>query len=180
MPSEGPELPNDDSELSNDDSKLPTNDSDSPSDETTNNGEVSETVNGKWELDPVTNMMYKLNGDGTSYSVYAGEFPEGIKEFVIPGEYRGLPVTKALGAPQETSIETIILSEGIREIDAGFGDCFDVKNIYIPSSVTYIADGAFNSRHTMGNIPHFVKNNVIEKIVVAEGNPYIIMWKEIA
>ncbi len=148
-----------------DQSELPTN-------EATNNDEASEIVDVNRELDPVTNMIYKLNDDGKSYSVYAGEFPEGIKELVIPGEYKGLPVTKAYGAPQETSIETIIISEGIREIDAGFADCFDIKNIYIPASVTYIEEGAFNSRHTMGNLPHFVKNNVIEKIVVAEGNPY--------
>ena len=124
------------------------------------------------EYDPTTYMRYTLNADGKSYSVCPAGLPEVIKELVIPGEYKGLPVTgmkgKFLG---DSSIETIIISEGIKEILIGFDYCRDIKNIYIPASVSYITEHAFNCRATMGG-HGFIKSNVIEKIVVAEGNQY--------
>ena len=123
------------------------------------------------EYDPTTHMRYTLNDDGMSYSVCPAELPEVIKELVIPGEYKGLPVTEIKGKFFEHSIETIIISEGIKEISMSFSyRCSGLKNIYIPDSVIYIAEGAFNCRATMGG-DGFIKSNVIEKIVVAEGNP---------
>lgn len=130
-----------------------------------------ENINANGEYDPATYMRYTLNSDGKSYSVCPTELPETMKELVIPGEYKGLPVTKVAGKfLGESSIETIIISEGIQEISIGFDYCSDIKNIYIPSSVIYITDGAFNCRATMGG-HGFIKSNVIEKIIVAEGNP---------
>ena len=146
--------------------------------ETTNTGETPATDDMEGEFDPdrlegeidlETHMRYTLNDDGKSYSAH----PIGVpKKLVIPGEYKGLPVTKLCACKLlEASIETIIISEGIKEV-SGFYECLDIKNIYIPASVIYIPEGTFNSRPTMGGIPSFVKSNVIEKIVVAEGNPY--------
>ena len=130
------------------------------------------TINIEGELDPATNMRYTLNSDGKSYSVCPEGMPETTKELVFPGEYKGLPVTKIKGNFKgEYSIETIVISEGIEEILIGFDYCRDIKNIYIPSSVIHIQEGAFNCRATMGG-HGFIKSNVIEKIVVAEGNPY--------
>ena len=130
-----------------------------------------ENINANGEYDPATYMRYTLNSDGKSYSVCPTELPETMKELVIPGEYKGLAVTKVAGKfLGESSIETIIISEGIQEISIGFDYCSDIKNIYIPSSVIYITDGAFNCRATMGG-HGFIKSNVIEKIIVAEGNP---------
>lgn len=124
------------------------------------------------EYDPATYMRYTLNDDGISYSVCPTGLPEVIKELVIPGEYKGLPVTKIYGKfLGDSSIETIMISEGIKEILIGFDYCRDIKNIYIPASVIYIKEGAFNCRATMGG-HGFIKSNVIEKIVVAEGNRY--------
>ncbi len=131
----------------------------------------SETIDIDGEYDPATYMRYTLNSDGKSYSVCPSGLPDVIKELVIPGEYKGLPVTKIDGkCLEDSSIETIIISEGIQEILIGFYYCRDIKNIYIPASVIYITDGAFNCRATMGG-HGFIKSNVIEKIVVAEGNP---------
>lgn len=131
----------------------------------------SETVDTDGEFDPATNMKYTLIDGGMAYSVCPEGLPEVIKELVIPGEYKGLPVTKIHGKfLGDSSIETIIISEGIQEILIDFDYCRDIKNIYIPSSVIYITDGAFNCRATMGG-HSFIKSNVIEKIVVAEGNP---------
>ena len=65
------------------------------------------------EYDHATHMRYTLNDDGNSYSVCPSGLPDVIKELVIPGEYKGLPVTKVYGAMGERSIETIIISEGI-------------------------------------------------------------------
>ena len=130
------------------------------------------TINIEGELDPATNMRYTLNSDGKSYSVCPEGLPNVINELIIPGEYNGLPVTKIQGKfLEECSIETIIISEGIKEIAIGFDYCRYIKNIYIPASVISIQEGAFNSSATMGG-HGFIKSNVIEKIVVAEGNPY--------
>ncbi len=132
----------------------------------------AETIDMKGEYDPATYMRYTLNSDGKSYSVCPAGLPEVMKELVIPGEYKGLPVTKIDGKfLGDSSIETIIISEGIQEILIGFDYCRDIKNIYIPASVIYITRGAFNCRATMGG-HGFIKSNVIEKIVVAEGNRY--------
>ncbi len=142
--------------------------------ETTHNGEVSETVDAdrmEGEFDPATFMWYKLNDDGRSYTAWPSGLPDVIKELVIPGEYKGLPVTKVAGGLDEQRVETIIISEGIQEIHAAFDHYFDLKNIYIPASVTYIWEGAFNGPPTMGCRPAFIKSNIIEKIVVEEGNP---------
>ena len=139
--------------------------------EITNDSEVPDTSNIESEYDPATHMRYTLNDDGISYSVCPSGLPDVIKELVFPGEYKGLPVTKIYGKfLGDSSIETIIISEGIKEIRIGFYYCRDIKNIYIPSSVSYITECAFNCRATMGG-HGFIKSNVIEKIVVAEGNP---------
>ena len=160
----------------NDTDEFPENDDTTDSnseenDKVPNNEENTGTVDIEGEYDPVTNMRYTLNADGKSYTVCPVGLPDVIKELVIPGEYKGLPVTKVYGAMGERSIETIIISEGIQEISIGFYYCRDIKNIYIPASVSYISEGAFNSYATMGG-HGFIKSNVIEKIVVAEGNPY--------
>ena len=129
----------------------------------------AETLEG--EYDPATNMRYTLIDGGKSYSVCPEGLPDVIKELVFPAEYKGLPVTKIYGKfLGDSSIETIIISEGIKEISIGFNYCRDIKNIYIPASVIYIGAGAFNCRATMGG-HGFIKSNVIEKIVVAEVNP---------
>ena len=139
--------------------------------EITNDGEVPETSNSESEYDPAIYMRYTLNDDGNSYSVCPSGLSDVIKELVFPGEHKGLPVTKIDGKfLGDSSIETIIISEGIKEIRIGFYYCRDIKNIYIPASVSYISEGAFNCRATMGG-HGFIKSNVIEKIVVAEGNP---------
>jgi hypothetical protein len=139
--------------------------------EITNDSEVPDTSNIESEYDPATHMRYTLNDDGMSYSVCPAGLPDVIKELVIPGEYKGLPVTEVRGEMGERSIETIIISDGIKDISIGFYYCRDIKNIYIPASVSYIIGCTFNCRATMGG-HGFNKSNVIEKIVVAEGNPY--------
>ena len=134
--------------------------------------ENRETSDIEGEYDPATNMRYTLIDGGKAYSVCPEGLPEVIKELVIPGEYKGLPVTEVSGKfLDRSSIETIIISEGIQKFLIGFDYCRDIKNIYIPSSVIYIRESAFNCRATMGGHGH-IKSNVIEKIVVAEGNPY--------
>ena len=83
--------------------------------------------------DLATYMRFTLNDDGKSYSVCPTGLPEVIKELVIPGKYKGSPVTKVYGEMGERSIETIVISEGIEKIHLGFYYCCDIKNIYIPA-----------------------------------------------
>ena len=129
----------------------------------------ADTIGG--EYDSATKMCYYLNGDGKSYSVCPQGLPDVVKELVFPAAYKGLPVTEISAYMSEISIETIIIPEGIKVIKGSFDRCFDIKNIYIPASAVYIGESTFNSHPTMG-YPSFIKSNVIEKIVVAEGNPY--------
>ncbi len=159
----------------NDTDKFPENDDTTDSnseenDKVPNNEENTGTVDIEGEYDPVTNMRYTLNADGKSYTVCPVGLPDVIKELVIPGKYKGLPVTKVYGAMGERSIETIIISEGIQEIRVDFDYCRDIKNIYIPASVSYIPECTFNCYATMGGHGR-TKSNVIEKIIVAEENP---------
>lgn len=140
--------------------------------ETQLNTSIAETVEIEGEYDPATNMRYSLIDGGTAYSVCPEGLPEVIKELVIPGEYKGLPVTEIRGKFFDHSIETVIISEGIKEISMSFSyRCSGLKNIYIPASVIHIDESAFNTRPTMAD-PGFIKSNIIEKIVVANGNPY--------
>lgn len=88
------------------------------------------------------------------------DFPDVIKELVIPGEYKGLSVTEVHGDMGERSIETIVISEGIEKIRILFHQCTDIKNIYIPASAIYITEGIFNCRATMGG-HGFIKSKVI-------------------
>ena len=129
----------------------------------------TDTIGG--EYDSATKMCYYLNGDGKSYSVCPQGLPDVVKELVFPAAYKGLPVTEISAYISEISIETIIIPEGIKVIKGSFDCCFNIKNIYIPASAIYIGESTFNSHPTMG-YPSFIKSNVIEKIVVAEGNPY--------
>ena len=129
----------------------------------------ADTIGG--EYDSATKMCYYLNGDGKSYFVCPQGLPDVVKELVFPAAYKGLPVTEIRAYISEISIETIIIPEGVKVIKGSFDRCFDIKNIYIPASVIYIGERTFNSHPTMG-YPSFIKSNVIEKIVVAEGNPY--------
>ena len=138
--------------------------------EITNDSEVPDTSNIESEYDPATYMRYTLNDDGKSYSVCPAGLPEVVKKLVIPGKYKGLPVTEVHGEMGERSIETIVISEGIKEIHLGFYYCRDIKNIYIPASVSYITECTFNCYATMGGHGR-TKSNVIEKIIVAEENP---------
>ena len=133
----------------------------------------SETnIDTEGEYDPATNMRYTIIDGGKAYSVCPEGLPEVIKELVIPAEYKGLPVTEIQGKFYDHSVETIIISEGIKEIaDGFFYRCSDIKNIYLPTSIIHIGKNAFNCRPTMGAHGN-IKSNIIEKIIVAEGNPY--------
>lgn len=134
-------------------------------------GDTDTTETSGGEYDAVTHMWYTLNDDGKSYSVCPQGLPDVVKELVFPAEYKGLPVTEIRAYISEISIETIIIPEGIKVIDGSFDCCFGINNIYIPASAIYIGESTFNSHPTMG-YPSFIKSNVIENIVVAEGNPY--------
>ncbi len=125
----------------------------------------------KGEYDHATFMYYTLNDDGASYTARPQGVPDVLEELVIPGEYKGLPVTEIDVRLNEHSIETVVISEGIKVISGGFDYCTDIKRIYIPASVVHISRGAFNCRATMGGHGH-IKSNVIETIVVAEENRY--------
>lgn len=138
--------------------------------ETVNNGEVTDSDGIKEEYDTEANMKYTLNDGGKSYTASPYGLPDVVREIVFPEKYKGLPVTEIDVKLNGHAIETIIISEGIKVISGGFDYCTGVKNIYIPSSVVYIQEGAFNCRATMGG-HGFIKSNVIENIFVAEGNP---------
>ena len=63
----------------------------------------------------------------------------------VPTELQGCTVTKIGEYAFDSNVESVIISEGIEEIDwFAFAGCSRLKEIYIPISVTMINYGAFD------------------------------------
>ena len=91
---------------------------------------------------------------------------------VVPGVWygddgKGEPVAlKVIVDLMELSVETIVLKEGIEEIENGaFAYCMSLKSISIPSTVTYIGEGILQGCENL-EYRHFAGNDTLE---VADG-----------
>ena len=88
-------------------------------------------------------LTYELNDDGT-YTV-SGHNTQATQIF-IPGSYENKLVTRIAeeGFANNTSITSIKLSDGIQSIGASaFAGCTNLQLIYLPETLTEIADYAF-------------------------------------
>ncbi len=70
---------------------------------------------------------------------------EDIKDIVVPSTYKGKPVV-SIGwrVFDHEGIETVTISEGIKSINSeAFGECINLKNVYLPNSIESIDRTAF-------------------------------------
>ncbi|MBO5295050.1 MAG: leucine-rich repeat protein [Clostridia bacterium] len=90
-------------------------------------------------------MEFKLNEDGSSYSVYNGEKCL-AQHVIVPAEYEGKPVTKIGEAAffGHTTMLSIELPDTIKSIENSVFDGCLFKSITIPDSVEKIGEGAFS------------------------------------
>ena len=84
-------------------------------------------------------LTYVLQDDGT-YGVKAASLSSSVTEITIPATYKGLPVTTVLEKSFKgmSSLEKVVISEGITTIDEyAFYGCNSAE-IYIPKSVSIL------------------------------------------
>ncbi len=86
------------------------------------------------------NLEYELSSDGTYYTVIGLGYSKSTN-IVIPSVYEGLPVKKiGYYAFEGTSIEEIYIPDSVTTIAEGaFSNCASLKSLTIPASVTTIS-----------------------------------------
>ena len=102
----------------------------------------------------VDSLKFKLNSDGESYSVYAGDpFVEG--NLVIPSSYNNKPVT-AIGHQAFSGCErltSITIPYGVTSIGSGaFRLCTNLSSVTIPDSVVRISHDVFYNCTSLDSI----------------------------
>jgi len=101
----------------------------------------------KFEIDPVTGLLFEFINNGRAYSVRKGKVaPTGTLN--IPASYKNLPVTEiGQGAffsfGTTSSLTSVILPQGLTSIGVGAFGFTSLSTITIPSSVTSIGAWAF-------------------------------------
>lgn len=103
----------------------------------------NDAVQSQPEMEDISHLpfSYILNGDDATIVKYMGS----AANITIPSELQGHKVTKIGEYAFNSDIESIIISEGIKEIDwFAFAGCTRLYEIYIPLSVTMINYGAFD------------------------------------
>lgn len=122
-------------------------------------------------LTPSEGLSFRLNEDGSSYSL----FNIGICEdehIVIPSTYNGLPVTKISFAALSASfnVKIITIPDSVTTIEgSAFNHCYSLITINIPASVTSIPSGFLEDCSSLTNI-EVDKNN--PNYMSIDGNLY--------
>lgn len=116
------------------------------------NGKEDENNDSKWS-DPITftrerepGMVFTLINNDTEYQVSSKGIATG--DIVIPGTYRGKPVT-AIGDKaffNKSDVSSVVLGENIKSIGSfAFANCSYVTSITLPTGLVSIGESAFAS-----------------------------------
>lgn len=94
-------------------------------------------------------LVYELNDDESGYVVIGfAEDVEVVPETLkIPSKYKGKTVVKigASAFKNKTEIKTVILSEGLEEMNsAAFRGCTNLEEVEFPSTLKYVGSNLFN------------------------------------
>lgn len=128
-------------------------------------------------------LDYAYDSDIMVYTI-AGKGACKATDIVIPAYYNRLPVVKIeSSAFEETDLVSVVISEGIERIEYfAFSRCADLASVVIPDSVIDIGQYVFMECNSLKSIRipsnAFVAHDMLyscgglEKIEVAEGNPY--------
>lgn len=83
---------------------------------------------------------YSLLNSADSIGFYAFAYSVNLKSVYIPGSIKLIEQDTFLSS----SVERVVIDEGLERIEySAFGGCSDLQNIYLPSTLNYIADFAF-------------------------------------
>ena len=115
-------------------------------------GKDAESDDSEWSKpiaftrDPEPGMVFTLINNNTEYQVSNKGIATG--DIVIPGTYRGKPVT-AIGEKaffNKSDVSSVVLGENIKTIgDFAFANCSYVTSVTLPDSLTHIGESAFAS-----------------------------------
>lgn len=91
-------------------------------------------------------FTYELNDDGKSCTFYGKKGYTPAENFVIPKQFRGLPVTViGKGACSGWTFKTVTIPDTVTSIEKGaFYKCEKLESIVIPEKVTTIGNDAFS------------------------------------
>ncbi len=95
----------------------------------------------------VSDLTFKLNADGMSYSVTDCN-SSATGEIVIPSTYDDMPVTSIGGEAfyNCTSLTSVAIPDSLTNISwSAFNNCTSLTSVTIPDSVTTIGDSAFSN-----------------------------------
>ena len=95
-------------------------------------------------------LMLTINEDGKSLTVgnafdsSTGGQKQLPSDYTIPSSYNGLPIKRIGFFANNSSLERIVIPEGVVEIsDDAFFSCINLKEVVLPNSLEYIGDSAF-------------------------------------
>ena len=106
------------------------------------NGNEEKSKGGDEQTPPASQgLTFELNEDGESYTLTdVGSCTD--VDIVIPAKYRGKPVT-AIGRDcfnYCAFVRSVVIPEGVTEIDGGFYGCVNLERVTIPNSVTSVGN----------------------------------------
>ena len=98
-------------------------------------------------VEPSSDLVFKLNDDGTSYACCGKEKYKlnGYDVIIIPGEYNGKPVTRVTSGSAGSgwfNCKTLVLCEGIEILNIST-PITKIKEIYLPESINGLSSNTF-------------------------------------
>lgn len=126
--------------------------------------DYSKPIFEEWPNEPVGELEYtmKHSDNGEPYYIVSGIGSWRGKQLEIPAEYNGIPVKKIgygafMGAE---GIRSVYIEEGIEEIEMwAFGSCQQLKDVGLPSSITYISSRVFSHSNNLSHFNFYNGNN---------------------
>ncbi|MDR1195340.1 MAG: leucine-rich repeat domain-containing protein, partial [Endomicrobium sp.] len=118
--------------------------------------------------DVQSDFVFILNNAGTEYGISAKENIKLKGEITIPAIYNAKPVTKIFNFTGQQEITRVVMSDNIREIDAGaFLYCTNLESIIFSNNLEIIDKSAF---YTTGLISVTIPASVTTIGYMAFGN----------
>lgn len=111
----------------------------------TNVSEWSEPI--EYTVQSVTVEKASLMSDFTSYSIIVTDLSAVSGKLVIPSTYKGLPISRVLGAFDKLSgVTSVYVPDSVVQMmGAAFSDCANISRVRLPSKWQTISNGMFRN-----------------------------------